>query len=140
MNRFNLVLGTLAGLLLLFAVGQTGCCTLRGTCPKGSAGQCVVTEAQQQFPHLLPLVADIFMHGGLDVDVEAALASEGITVAADILHCVVQAIFDQSGAQLARVKAGRAGGTPAPWLDVTAMDIEHMHDAANRWLVKHGRK
>ena len=121
--------------IILAALLVSSCCIFHANCKDGSAGKCATDEVQAQFPHLLPLVADILIHHGVDANVEAELAKEGITVAKDILDCVMQAIFAQSSKQLAAVASGTPKA-PAAWIKYD--DCAALQKASQAWLKRHG--
>lgn len=125
---------------LTLMVSSCSWCVFHRDCKAGSPSKCVVDTVSQQFPHLLPIVADIFMHGGLDVNVEAVLVAEGITVAPGFLRCVIEGIFTKSAGKLAQLKTDKLATSPEHWLNSPADQLEHVHAGADAWLKKHGGK
>jgi len=123
---------------LILALGLSACCTFSRTgCPKDSFAACATQAVKEQLPHLLPAIAGIFMHSSFDVDVQAELAKQGISVGGDVLWCAVKRYFDQSGDALARLKSGNFGANRDAYLNVPAHELAHGHINADQWLRNH---
>lgn len=126
---------------LTATVAMAGCswCVFNSSCKTGTASFCVSQEVTSQSPHLLPIIAELVALGVGDLKDE--LANLALTIGKDgldILKCIMQDYFGQTGTFLATINSGKTAVTTVKWLAMPVSAIQRGHQRAGEWLKANG--